>query len=171
MDAFINRIVVPVDFSESSERAVSYAAALARRLGASLHLIHALEPPALTRGPLEFYESASAEHLNDVYWTARRRLNALSQKLALRVATSKEVRPGLASEVITAAVIDLGADLVIMSTHGRTGLSHLLLGSVAEQVVRSAVCPVLMIRDGGQVHVHRPTSGESTNAADMVRAS
>jgi nucleotide-binding universal stress UspA family protein len=69
---------------------------------------------------------------------------------------STEVRQGTAAESVTNAEAEYGADLVIMSTHGRTGLSHLLLGSVAEQVIRTARCPVLVIRDCGQVHVHRP---------------
>ena len=167
MEAHIKKIVVPVDFSPTSESAVSYAAALARRIGASLHLIHALEP---TGGPFELYERPSTEHLDDVYWNARTRLSALSQKLSLGEGTSKEVRPGLASKVIVAVVIDLGADLVIMSTHGRTGVSHLLMGSVAEEVMRSARCPVLMIRDCGRAEAYRGAPFES-ESAEMARAS
>ena len=166
MEAVIKKIVVPVDFSASSERAVSYAAALAGRLGASLHLIHALET---TRGA--FSERPSAEYLDDLYWNARTCLSALSQKLSLGEGTSKEVRPGLASKVIAAVVIDLGADLVIMSTHGRTGVSHLLMGSVAEEVMRSARCPVLMIRDCGRAEVHRAAPLEPVESAEMARAS
>ena len=65
MDALVTKIVVPIDFSPSSERAANYAAALARRVGASLHLIHALEPSALMRGASGAYEIQSAEHLDD----------------------------------------------------------------------------------------------------------
>jgi nucleotide-binding universal stress UspA family protein len=84
---------------------------------------------------------------------------------------SQEVRPGFPSEVITAAATDLGADLVVMSTHGRTGLSHLLLGSVAERVIRSTVCPVLVVRDRGEVAVERQPSVELVGAVAMARAS
>ena len=171
MDALITKIVVPIDFSPSSERAANYAAALARRVGASLHLIHALEPPALTRGPSGAYEIQSGEHLDDLYWAARTRLSALGEKLGLERRISKEVRPGLAFKVITAAVIDLGADLVVMSTHGRSGVSHLLMGSVAERVIRSSACPVLIVRESGQAHVHRPAATEAATAADMAHAS
>ena len=171
MDALIKKIVVPVDFSEPSERAAHYAAALARRLGASLHLIHALEPSPVTRGPVESSESLSAERLDDTYWAARTRLGALSGKLALEGQISMEVRPGFPSEVITAAATDLGADLVVMSTHGRSGLSHLLMGSVAERVIRSAACPVLVVRDRGEVTVERRPAVELIAAVDMARAS
>ena len=160
MDAWIRKIVVPIDFSPSSERAANYAAAFARRVGASLHLIHALEPPTLMRGAAGAYEVQSAEHSDDLYWAARTRLSALSEKLGLEGRISKEVRPGLAFKVITAAVIDLGADLVIMSTHGRTGVSHLLMGSVAERVIRSSACSVLVLRDGGLGSVHQQMAAQ-----------
>jgi universal stress protein A len=171
MDALIKKIVVPVDFSAPSEAAAHYAAALADRLGASLHLIHALEPSALARSPLESYETLSAESLDDVYWAARTRLSALSVRLALAGQISKEVRPGFPSEVITAAATDLGADLVVMSTHGRTGLSYLLMGSVAERVIRSTACPVLVVRDRGEVAARRQPSVELVAAVQMARAS
>jgi universal stress protein A len=170
MNALIKKILVPVDFSASSERAANYAATLARQLGASLHLVHALEPCELVRGPFEFFESPSAGHLDDLYWAARTRLTVLSRKLGLADRTSKEVRPGLASEVIKGAAVDLGADLVIMSSHGRSGLSHLLMGSVAERVMRSVPCPVLIIRDSERLEVHQPVTVESTTG-DMPRAS
>jgi universal stress protein A len=160
MDPWIRKIVVPIDFSPSSERAANYAAAFARRVGASLHLIHALERPAPMRGASEAYEVRSAEHLDDLYWAARTRLGTLSEKLGLEGRISREVRPGLAFKVITAAVVDLGADLVIMSTHGRTGLSHLLMGSVAERVIRSSACSVLILRDSGTGSVHQQVAAE-----------
>jgi nucleotide-binding universal stress UspA family protein len=76
-----------------------------------------------------------------------------------------EVRHGDAQKSITAAEIDYGADLVIMSTHGRSGWSHLLLGSVAEQLIRTARCPVLVIRDSDQVHALKPQEVESLQLA------
>ena len=170
MDALIRKIVVPIDFSPSSEGAATYAAAFARRVGASLHLIHALEPSMLTRGALGSSEILSGEHIDDLYWAARTRLSALGETLSLEGRISKEVRPGLPSNVITSAVIDLGADLVIMSTHGRSGVSHLLMGSVAERVIRSSACPVLVVREHGQPHVHQCWSPEMTTLADLAQA-
>ncbi len=158
METAIKNIVVPVDFSEASERAASYAAALAGRMDASIHLIHVLEPSEMLTGPFEFYEVPTPAQLDRVYWGARKRLIGLGDKVAPGQRVSTEVRHGVPFQVITAAVIDYGADLVVMSTHGRSGLSHLVMGSVAEQVIRSAACPVLVIRDCGQVHVRRPGS-------------
>ena len=162
MDALIAKVLVPVDFSEGSERAAHYAAALARRLGASVHLVHVLEPAAIFTGPFEFYEPPSRELLDRLYWDTRSRLIALGSTLEVGfVHVSSEVRHGTPAECISAAIVDYGADLVVMSTHGRTGLSHLLMGSVAEQVIRTARCPVLVLRECGQVHVHRPGPEET----------
>jgi nucleotide-binding universal stress UspA family protein len=161
MDALIEKVLVPIDFSPASERAAQYGASLARRLSASLHLVHVLEPAAMVKGPFEFYEPPSREFLDQLYWNTRSRLVALGSTLEggfLRV--SSEVRHGTPAESICAATIDYGADLVVMSTHGRSGLSHLLMGSVAEQVIRTSRCPVLVLRDCGQVHVHRPAVAE-----------
>lgn len=152
----MRKILVPIDFSDASERAVIYAAALARRLHASLHLVHVLELSMVNRPQFD-YEADMPALRERLYQDARRRLGELAARLggdALRVST--EVRTGEPNTCITDAEIDYGADLVIMSTHGRSGLSHLLLGSVTEQVIRTAQCPVLVLRDCGQVHVHRP---------------
>lgn len=152
----IQKIVVPIDFSDASKHAAQYAAALARRLDASLHLVHVLEPSEMVTGTFEFYGGPSAEYLDRLYWSKRSQLIAVSASLDGDVRVTNEVRHGTPAESIRDAAVDYGADLVIMSTHGRSGLSHLLMGSVAEQVIRTARCPVLVIRDCGQVHVHRP---------------
>jgi universal stress protein A len=156
MNPDVRKIVVPIDFSDASTRAAPYAAALARRLDASVHLVHVLEPSELAGGPLEFYGAPPAEFLDHLYWRKRQQLVAIGANLEGNIIVTSEVRHGTPADSIRQAAIDYGADLVIMSTHGRTGLSHLLLGSVAEQVIRTARCPVLVIRDCGQVHVHRP---------------
>jgi len=164
MEPLIDKILVPIDFSPASERAARYAASLARRLGASVHLVHVLEPAALVKGPFEFYGPPSPAFLDQLYWDTRARLVAVGSTLEYGfVRVSSEVRHGTPAESIRAATVDYGADLVIMSTHGRTGLSHLLMGSVAEQVIRTSRCPVLVLRDCGQVHVHRPFPAEATD--------
>ena len=157
MDPLIAKILVPIDFSEGSERAAHYAAALARRLGATVHLVHVLEPAAMVKGPFEFYEPPSREFLDRLYWDTRSRLVAVGSKLEVGfVRVASEVRHGTPADCIRDAIVDYGTDLVVMSTHGRSGLSHLLMRSVAEQVIRAARCPVLVLRECGQVHVHRP---------------
>ncbi|HEY7501451.1 MAG TPA: universal stress protein [Vicinamibacterales bacterium] len=136
MERLITNVVAPIDFSEPSKRTARYAAGLARRLGASLHLVHVLDEERL-------------------YQETRMQLAALGATLQMpKRRLSVEVRTGPVAESITQAAIDYGADLVVMATHGRTGLSHLLMGSVAERVIRTARCPVLVVRACGQVHVH-----------------
>ena len=149
MSSLIQKIVVPIDFSDASEHAARYACTLARNLGSSVYLIHVLEQPV--RGPVSFEAGGTGERLSR---DARERLTALAGHLgALRITT--EVRSGKVAEEINDCAIAYGADLVVMSTRGLTGLPHLLLGSVAEQVVRTACCPVLVVRHSGQVRVHR----------------
>ncbi len=166
MNAVIQRIVVPIDFSNESTQAAQYAAALARRLDASVHLVHVLESSDMPGGPFEFHGRPAAELLDQLYWQTRQHLVAVGAGLEGGVHVTSEVRHGTPADSIRQAAIDYGADLVIMSTHGRTGLSHLLMGSVAEQVIRTARCPVLVVRDCGQVHVHRP----GTVTADAAMA-
>jgi nucleotide-binding universal stress UspA family protein len=157
METLIKRVVVPIDFSDASERAGTYAATLARQLGASVHFVHAMEPG----------EGPRSER---AYWVVRHRLVALSDRIASDVERSSEIRQGDPADAITAAVVDYGADLVVMSTHGRSGLSHLLMGSIAEHVIRSVNCPVLVVRDCGRVHVYKPYAFESANAHEVAHA-
>lgn len=138
MTSEIRRIAVPTDFSPESERAVAYAAALARRMGSALYLVHVLKDL-------------------DSFHEARERLSTLASRLALGTRRlTLDVRTGEPAESIAEAAERYGADLVVMATHGRTGLAHMVSGSVAEEVIRNADCPVLVLRDSGTVRVHRP---------------
>jgi universal stress protein A len=156
MNPVIQKVIVPIDFSDASVHAAQYAAALAMRLDASVHLVHVFEPSEMAAGPLEFYGGPPTTSLDQLYWKKRSQLVLIGAGLDGHPRVTSEVRHGTPADSIRQAAIDYGADLVIMSTHGRTGLSHLLMGSVAEQVIRTARCPVLVVRDCGQVHVHRP---------------
>jgi nucleotide-binding universal stress UspA family protein len=151
MERFIQKIIVPIDFSDASEAAARYAARLAASVGASIHLIHVLEEALFAPGPMEFYGGALPQAREEMYQRACTRLNTLGATLATAGLPpfTAEVRSGVTAEEIADAVVDDGADLVVMSTHGRTGLPHLLLGSVAERVIRTARCPVLAIRGCG----------------------
>jgi len=156
METLMQRVVVPIDFSDASERAAVCAAVLARQLGASVHFVHAAEPEDGPRSERD-------------YWAIRHRLVAWSDRIASGIEHSSEIRQGDPTHAITAAVVDYGADLVVMSTHGRSGLSHLLMGSVAEDVIRSVPCPVLVVRDCGQVHVFKPREFKSPGASQGAR--
>jgi nucleotide-binding universal stress UspA family protein len=165
LDGTVQKIVVPVDFSEPSRRAVRYAAGLAKQLGASVHIVRVLQEPTAISNAMEFYAGELARAREDIYGQSRSELQQLVAAPgmdSLRFTT--EVRFGDTAERIAQAVIDYGADLVVMATHGRSGIPHLLLGSIAEQLIRTARCPVLAIRDCGQVHAYRP-SVEATEVA------
>jgi universal stress protein A len=130
----IKRLLVPTDFSVCSMRALRYAEELARRFGAEVALVH-VDESLVARSELSGLREAVAEEELE-------RLVALLQ--ARGVPARAVVRSGGAAEEITAETER--ADLVVMGTHGRTGLAHVLMGSVAERVVRHASCPVLTVR-------------------------
>lgn len=140
------RILVAVDFSEESRNALKCAAELAAQFNASLTLVHVVEPhfgPPDTDVPALTGEASDAEE----YAEAKLELNALGEQMLgpCRVVETV-VRAGLAFFEITEAAKALGADLIVVGTHGYTGLKRALLGSTAEKVVRHAPCPVLVAR-------------------------
>ena len=94
MTSLIQKIVVPIDFSDASKHAAQYAAALARRLDASLHLVHVLEPSEMVTGPFEFYGGPPAEFLDRRYWSKRSQLVAVGAGLDGDVRVTSEVRHG-----------------------------------------------------------------------------
>jgi universal stress protein A len=146
MDTHIHSIVVPTDFSTPSEQAVEYAGVLATSLGATVHLVHVLDrllSPEMAWAAPATEAAALRERL---YQEGRAKLAALAATVRESgVPVTTEVRSGLPSQEIIHAAVDYGADLIVMTTRGRTGLSHLLLGSVAEDVIRHARCPVLAL--------------------------
>jgi nucleotide-binding universal stress UspA family protein len=140
-------ILVPVDFSASSLKALEYAVELGRSSRAEMVLFHAVEPVyfAATGGIYGAGFDASLVY-RELENAARERLAALARKLTarrLRVRTLLAV--GAAHRSIADAARSVKADLIVMSTHGRTGVAHALMGSVAERVVRTAPCPVLTV--------------------------
>ena len=143
----IRKILLPIDFSVPSQRAAGYADALARSLGASVHLVHALEKPSIPAGLWHCDTRREGERRERVYNEARIRLAAVAATLqAGGRRVSAEVRIGGAADEITGAAVDHGCDLIVMATHGLSGLPHLVPGSVAEAVIRRAPCPVLTVR-------------------------
>jgi nucleotide-binding universal stress UspA family protein len=132
----IGRILVPTDFSLCSLTAVEHAEELALRFAAELILLHAEE--ILVAGP---------EVTGLTHGAAERELERAGEQLrSHHVKTRVLLRPGLAVDEILEAAERERASLIVMGTHGRKGLKHMLLGSVAERVVRSAPCPVLTVR-------------------------
>jgi nucleotide-binding universal stress UspA family protein len=143
----IRRILVPVDLSGTSERGLLYAAELSEKLGAELRVLYVVAEPAAVLPDMMMPVPVATDDTDDLLASGRQAVAELiAAKNLTRLNPSSEVRVGTAGEEILAAAKDWNADLVVIGTHGRTGLTHLLLGSVAEEVVRHAPCPVLTVR-------------------------
>jgi nucleotide-binding universal stress UspA family protein len=140
------RICCPIDFSDASRAAMEVAADLARRFGAELVLFHAYPVPGYTFPDGSVV--ASPKMLQDLADGAERHLEAWRRDAeaagAARVEAAK-VAGEPAAEIVSFAR-EQGVDLLVLGTHGRTGLEHALMGSIAERVVRRARCPVLTVR-------------------------
>ena len=143
----LHRILVPTDFSKSSRNALTYGAAFAVRFGAELHLLHVVQDLALfipeavlvappPAPPVEQFAAAARTALERVITDLQR------PGLAIR----PEVVEGTPYEEIVRFARERAIDVVVIGTHGRKGLARLLLGSVAERVVREAPCAVVVVR-------------------------
>ena len=142
----IQKILAPVDFSEHSVEAMRFAVDLARRYEASLDLLHVFQ--TLTYALPEGYVVPGSDELDKIMKQFQLQLEA-AQRAALDAGAPNVSwtlqQGGVATEIMRIAK-EHGSNLIVMGTHGRTGMKHLLLGSVAEHVVRLAPCPVLTVR-------------------------
>jgi nucleotide-binding universal stress UspA family protein len=139
-------ILAPTDFSEYSKKAVASALALAKKFGAKLTILHVIEPPPY---PIDGYvpPSLSTTFLEDLERQASQELaQIVPEAEAVNVEVARLVALGTPSGKIIETAEAEQVDLIVMATAGRTGFSRLLLGSVAERIVRTASCPVLTIR-------------------------
>lgn len=143
----LKQILVPIDFSACSRRALSYALRFAQQFGAQLLLVHVVEPMVVPENMLlavpELPE-AGGGLVND----AQQRLDQLARKeIPPEIKVNATVRVGRPYHEIIETAQAEAADLIIIATHGYTGLKHVFLGSTAERVVRHASCPVLTVRE------------------------
>ena len=139
----IQNILVPVDFSESSEGALKYASALAQEFRARITLIYVIEPAPFISDLRNVPTTLSDEEIEA---KAHHELDLLVEEhIKSPIKAESLVRQGKSYSEIVKAAKQLKADLVVISTHGYTGLKHTLLGSTAERVVRHASCPVLVL--------------------------
>ena len=139
--------LVPTDFSSSARKALHYALSFAEQFGATIILLHVVEPAVYPTelGYIPIEIDALHKTMNV---SARERLAKLATEQVpppFRVSTL--VRVGTPYNEIATAAKELGVDLIVIATHGYTGLKHVLLGSTAERVVRHAPCPVLTVRE------------------------
>ena len=142
----LQRILVPVDFSETSDAALKYGRALAENFHASLQLLHVLENPLLQNVASEVYVPPP-NFYEDWENSVRQKLDGLLSGVDRQtLQASCSIRHGSPFAEIISCAHDENIDLIVMGTHGRGAVGHLLLGSVAERVVRKAPCPVLTVR-------------------------
>lgn len=143
----LNRILFPTDFSEFSLHALKYAQSFAEAYKAEIHILHIVDEASLywmAMGPNSLPIGPSSEELLDV---ARKEMaDFLSEHLAESKNIQSEVALGRPFSEIIRYARDTKIDLIVLCTHGRSGLQHALLGSVTEKVVRKAPCPVLTVR-------------------------
>jgi len=140
----LSRVLCPTDFSEVSTKAEAYATALAEHYDASLHLLH-VDPPMPIMAPygeipvdVRLFEEQREQALADL-------ATAGDRARAAGIDTTTSVRGGHPAREILAVIEEQAADLLVLGTHGRGGVEHLLLGSVAEKIVRKASCPVMVV--------------------------
>lgn len=143
----ISRILVPTDFSADADAALQYAIDLAKPFGATIRLLHVVEDlMAAGMWSTECYTIDVAGLLINLVKDAEERLNSTRIEAGAAAQITTDVRSGHAATTIVDTARECHADLIVMGTKGRTGLAHLLMGSVAERVVRLAPCPVLTMR-------------------------
>ena len=139
------QILVPVDFSKCSREALDYALWFASKFQASLTLVHVVHAN---------YGAASSEYstfdypalIEEMRRFGERELAALARRVQRRCPVKTVLKTGHPGDAIVAVAREFGSDLIIISTHGRTGLKRVLLGSTTEYVVRHASCPVFVVR-------------------------
>ncbi len=150
----ISIILSPTDFSAASEHAFELACALARDYGARLIVLHVVTPPIVP-----FTEGETLPADKSTYQAALQTLENL-QAPDRSFQFERRLAQGSAAEVILRTIHEVDADMVVLGTHGRVGLSRLLLGSVAEKVLQEAPCPVLTIKGERTPSVKQPAAAE-----------
>jgi len=165
----LKNILVPTDFGEAADAALMYARELAGRFGATLHVIHVAENIFLTTYG-ETYGPLAVDMQRDLEEGARTQLDELLTDSDGSGPPTKRaiVRSSSPSVMIVNYASDHAIDLIVMGTHGRGALAHLLMGSVAERVVRLAPCPVLTVRHPEHEFV-RPDTLATVARADQIQ--
>ncbi len=143
----IKKILYAADFSDMSVWALSYAAYLAERCGAELHCVHVVDDSYRYWVGFDLAAVPAPPPVEDLAAAAKRQMgNFLEDKIPSGVPLVEQILHGRPFAEVVRYAADLHMDLIVMGTHGRTGISHMLMGSVAEKVVRQSPCPVLTVR-------------------------
>ncbi len=147
--ALFQKLLVPYDFSSHSDFAVDAARDLARQIGATIQLVHIVQPPYYLYGTMgQSGEAAATPDLLALVEEVEGKLREVADRIdGLETpATARVLQSTSIADMICDAARDAEADLIVMGTHGRTGLAHVFLGSVAERTLRGAPCPVLTVQ-------------------------
>jgi universal stress protein A len=150
----LKEILVPVDFTECTDKALSYALPFARQFGAGLTLLHVVEPVIGASSEAVLVNVNSDEG-------AERELARMKARVEKQAKCQTILRKGNAASEIIGVASERNCDLIILSTHGRTGLDRLISGSTSEKVVRRAGCPILVVRP----HEHDFVTDDRVRAA------
>ncbi|MFQ6113797.1 MAG: universal stress protein [bacterium] len=143
----IRKILVPVDFSENSRIALDWAMAFADKLDADVVLFHAFEMPDVMKEPAQKHMLLNKDMIGRAKEEVVKELQAFADKHDEdRITLAPEIGEGKPFGEIIKVAKNYNVDLIVMGTHGRTGLQSMLIGSVAEKVVRKAPCPVLTVK-------------------------
>lgn len=155
----LRRILVPIDFSKCSRKALHYATALAKQCQSEIHLLHVLEVPPV---PVQAFETAFMEGTPEE--SAAKALSEWRAQTGAPASVKTSVCCGLAASEIVRTAGEGNTDLIVIGSHGRTGLARLILGSTAERVVRHAPCPVLVVREREHDFVALPEASALSKA-------
>lgn len=157
----VETILYPTDFSADSQPAFEVACALAGDAGGRVVILHVERPPLTTLGGTAGVPPLPDEYDRQSLWEQLQGVQPSRSGIAIE----HRLEYGEPESVIIKTALDIGADLIVMGTHGRSGLRRLLMGSVAEHVVRKAPCPVLTVRTPIQTLLSLPSVAEETVGA------
>lgn len=163
----IRTMLVPVDFSAGSAWAVDYAQMVAKRFGAAIHLVHVCDVPSMATASMDAYAIAYSDWSQRLGDEAERELVGIASRIQ-GIKTSTEILFGNPARCIVTAATTNNADLIVMGTHGHGPIAHVVMGNVAERVVRTAPCPVLTVREPRAADWHKPHARVAQMVAGLV---
>jgi nucleotide-binding universal stress UspA family protein len=143
----IRKVLIPIDFSDYSKKALGYCVDFAKKFNAEITLVYVIEP-AIYPADLSMGQMVIPQPEIDHTENSKKELEELAKtEIGNQLSYNTTVKTGKPFIEIIETASEIDADLIIMSTHGHTGVEHLLFGSTAEKVVRKAPCPVLTLRE------------------------
>jgi nucleotide-binding universal stress UspA family protein len=164
----LSRILVPTDFSESSRSAIDEGGSWAASFQAELHLLHVVEDNSPSVAQMNLAYPVFQSYYHELVKNAQQQLDGVSVSGLPPEPIQRKVAVGDPRDRINGYAAEHAIDLIVMGTHGRRGPSHWMIGSVAERVVRTAPCPVLVVRLAGAADDRVKTSAQETLRATSV---